>query len=134
MTSNSREVVNAGPYRYSITNSGIDVSVGLIKIGSGPKVHYVRNKKEGFYYNSSKNRLSANGTQKFPDRTLSSNDIDWIDIHSSSINEMQPSNLKSILDEVNSNCNKIDTSIILLIFMCLMTLGAYFVEFNFGGL
>lgn len=49
-----RKSVNAGPFRFNFSKGGVGVSVGVkgIRVGSGPRGHYVHAGRGGIYYRS----------------------------------------------------------------------------------
>jgi hypothetical protein len=47
-----RKSVSAGPFRFNFSESGVGVSVGVkgLRVGTGPKGHYVHAGRGGIYY------------------------------------------------------------------------------------
>lgn len=50
-----RKTVSAGPFRFNFSTGGVGMSVGVkgLRIGTGPRGHYVQARAGGFYYRSS---------------------------------------------------------------------------------
>lgn len=50
-----RKSVNVGPFRFNLSKSGIGVSAGIkgLRIGTGPRGHYIHAGRGGLYYRSS---------------------------------------------------------------------------------
>lgn len=50
-----RKSVRAGPFRFNLSGSGIGVSAGIkgLRIGTGPRGHYIHAGRGGLYYRSS---------------------------------------------------------------------------------
>lgn len=59
--------VNAGPFRFNFSGSGVGVSVGVkgLRVGTGPRGHYVQAGQGGFYYRAT---LPRSGTHGRPSR------------------------------------------------------------------
>src|SRR4051795_5724172 len=67
-----RKSIRAGPFRFNLSNSGIGVSVGVkgLRIGTGPRGHYVHAGRGGLYYRSSIRR-AGDPSSRAPSAQLS---------------------------------------------------------------
>jgi hypothetical protein len=56
--------INAGPFRFNLSDSGVGMSVGVkgLRIGTGPHGHYIRAGADGFYYRTSFGRQRSRHT------------------------------------------------------------------------
>ena len=47
-----RKSISAGPFRFNLSKSGVGLSVGVkgLRVGTGPRGHYVQAGRGGLYY------------------------------------------------------------------------------------
>lgn len=112
-----RKSVSAGPFRFNLSKSGIGVSAGIkgLRIGTGPRGHYIHAGRGGLYYRSSiqsgnKNNRSqpspaiSQPTQPQP-ASYADPDIEMIRVSSASVLEMEDSRFAEILTELKTKQN-----------------------------
>jgi hypothetical protein len=106
-----RKSVKAGPFRFNLSKSGIGVSAGVkgLRIGTGPRGHYVHAGRGGLYYRSSipsrKHSSKTASTKINPEINTSSSDknyeVEMIRVSSASVLEMEDSRFADLLAEMN---------------------------------
>jgi len=108
-----RKSISAGPYRFNLSKSGLGLSVGVkgLRIGRGPKGNYVSAGIAGFQYKTSLNaageKLTQIHKQQSPDEYVTPDGVIMQEIESAEVMQMQPSNLSSILQELNERNGKL---------------------------
>ena len=131
-----RKSVKAGPFRFNFSKSGVGLSVGVkgLRIGTGPRGHYVHAGKNGIYYRASLNAGSKKKYKKiqsFKHRRntiideIEFDNIEMKEIDSGEVLEMQPEEFSSLLNDINQKQQKTPLSSIvtyLLIFASLVCL------------
>ncbi|MCR6502116.1 SH3 domain-containing protein [Shinella sp. CPCC 101442] len=106
-----RKSVSAGPFRFNFSKGGVGVSVGVkgLRVGSGPRGHYIYAGRGGLYYratlgNAGRGRPSAVPQQRSPSpqATFDNNDVAMIEIDSGDVMHMQDEAFSELLSEINS--------------------------------
>ncbi|MBU0556050.1 MAG: DUF4236 domain-containing protein [Alphaproteobacteria bacterium] len=105
-----RKSVSAGPFRFNLSKGGIGVSVGVkgLRIGTGPRGHYIHAGRGGLYYRSS---FPNRGKAKSTSPSLSSPpispplrnnaEVEMIRVSSSDVLQMEDSRFSEILADLN---------------------------------
>ncbi len=113
-----RKSVSAGPFRFNFSKSGVGLSVGVkgLRIGTGPRGHYVHAGRGGLYYRASLGRVG--GKIKTPQFTPQikdnyADDVVMEAIDSGDIMAMTSESHQQLLDELNANAARQKLSIIL---------------------
>jgi len=103
-----RKSVRAGPFRFNLSNSGVGVSVGVkgLRIGKGPRGHYVHAGREGLYYCA-----SLGGAARTPPRLPSSSPqtkiyaersgVTMIEIQSGDVAAMRDATVSELVEDLN---------------------------------
>ncbi|MBD3762841.1 DUF4236 domain-containing protein [Rhizorhabdus sp.] len=128
-----RKSVSAGPFRFNFSNGGVGVSVGVkgLRIGTGPRGHYVHAGRNGFYYRASLGRPGVHNrpaTQHDDIVTYQTPD-GMIPISSDDALVMQDAAFADILAEINSKNQQVPMATILgligasFCFLCFMIVG-----------
>lgn len=104
--------VQAGPFRFNLSGSGIGFSVGVkgLRFGTGLRGHYVRAGVGGFYYRgtfnpgekSSTAQESAVRDSPRTPKTYDESAIHMIEVSSGDVLAMQDERYSEILDELNA--------------------------------
>ena len=58
-----RKSISVGPFRFNLSKSGIGLSVVVhgLRVGTGPRGHYIHAGASGFYYRASIGRVDLGG-------------------------------------------------------------------------
>ncbi|PXW79140.1 uncharacterized protein DUF4236 [Blastomonas natatoria] len=111
-----RKSVSAGPFRFNLSKSGIGVSAGIkgLRIGTGPRGHYIHAGRGGLYYRSSisgrsktnhKNNPSSIGPSSPKIQTYTEQSVEMVRISSRDVMEMEDARFAEILSELNAKQN-----------------------------
>jgi len=110
-----RKSVSAGPFRFNFSKSGVGVSVGVkgLRIGTGPRGHYIHGGRGGLYYRATlgragQDRQSVVSPQQspLPWAMLDNDDVAMIEIESGDIMQMRDESFSELLDEINSKARQ----------------------------
>lgn len=124
-----RKSVKAGPFRFNLSKSGVGLSVGVrgLRVGTGPRGHYVHARVGGLYYRTS---LGKAGQRRpvTPDREIVETRRDpgpepgvvMKEIDSDDVMGMRNAEFTEILDELNTTLAKTSFSLIFLIIAMLV--------------
>ncbi len=113
----SKKSISVGPFRYSLSKSGVGLSVGVkgLRVGTGPRGNYVRMGRGGIYYHkalpSVKNSGRANSEEtvhEFRPETFPASPTHgpMQEIESGCVTAMLPSNSLELLEEINNKRKK----------------------------
>lgn len=110
-----RKSVKAGPFRFNFSKSGMGVSVGVrgLRIGTGPRGHYVHAGRGGIYYRASIGRAGEKETKRISDVTPQTSEfvevenVRMIEVESGDVLEMRNESYQDILDEMNTKRKQI---------------------------
>ncbi|MFB7143132.1 DUF4236 domain-containing protein [Agrobacterium deltaense] len=113
-----RKSVSAGPFRFNFSKGGVGVSVGIkgLRIGTGPREHYIHAGRGGLYYratlgNAGRSRSSGVAPCKpSPDATFDNSDVTMTEIESGDVMYMQDESFSELLNEINSKAEQTRTS------------------------
>jgi hypothetical protein len=117
-----KKSVSAGPFRFNFSKSGVGVSVGVkgLRIGTGPRGHYIHAGRGGLYYRATLRKAgsgpqsSASPKQKaLPKLTFDNDDVEMIEIDSGDVMHMRDTSFSELLDEINSKATQIRMSVAL---------------------
>lgn len=105
-----RKSVSAGPFRFNFSKSGVGVSVGVkgLRIGTGPRGHYIHAGFGGLYYRSTLGNAGRGRQPAVPQQpqalpvTAANGDVEMIEIDSGDVMQMRDSSFSELLDEINS--------------------------------
>jgi hypothetical protein len=106
-----RKSVSAGPFRFDFSKSGIGASVGVqgLRVGTGPRGHYVHAGWGGIHYRSTigkagqSRRDLAPRAQRSPDLiSYSEPNVEMIPVDSGNVLEMRDERFSNLLDKINS--------------------------------
>lgn len=106
-----RKSVSAGPFRFNFSKGGVGVSIGVkgLRIGTGPRGHYIHAGRGGLYYratlgNAGRSRQSAVPQQHSPSPqvTFDNDDVAVVEIESGDVMHMQDESFSELLSEINS--------------------------------
>jgi hypothetical protein len=104
-----RKSVRAGPFRFNFSSGGVGLSVGVkgLRIGTGPRGHYVQAGRGGFTYRAS---LGGGGQPSSPvirhpvpveSRSTQGGRVEMIEVTSGDVLAMEDSVFSEILAELN---------------------------------
>lgn len=114
-----RKSVSAGPFRFNFSKGGVGVSVGIkgLRIGTGPRGHYIHAGRGGLYYRATlgkagRSRPSAaeRPLSPSPQMTFDDGDVPMTEIESGDVMHMQDESFTELLNEVNSKAGQIRMS------------------------
>ncbi len=106
-----RKSVQAGPFRFNFSKGGVGASVGVrgLRIGTGPRGHYVHAGRGGFHYRATIGRPGEKKTDRVaPASTPSTPSIvfdggvDMVEIDSGDVMAMRDETFGDVIDEINS--------------------------------
>jgi hypothetical protein len=114
-----RKSVSAGPFRFHFSKGGVGVSVGIkgLRIGTGPRGHYIHAGRGGLYYRATlgkagRSRPSAaeRPLSPSPQMTFDDGDVPMTEIESGDVMHMQDESFTELLNEINSKAGQIRMS------------------------
>ena len=107
--------VSAGPFRFNLSKSGIGVSAGIkgLRIGTGPRGHYIHAGRGGLYYRSSipggSKADAAQAVSPKPSspevQTYKEPGVEMIRVSSQDVMEMKDARFTEILLDLNAKQN-----------------------------
>ena len=136
-----RKSVSAGPFRFNFSKGGVGLSVGVrgLRVGTGPRGHYIHAGRGGLYYRSSIKPAGTNSAERNPPPALrpdmipeatGSDDVEMIEIESADVLGMRDETFGHLLDEINRKSGQMKMSSA----FCWTALGAaLLVGFASGG-
>lgn len=110
-----RKSVSAGPFRFNFSKGGVGVSVGVkgLRIGTGPRGHYVHAGRGGLYYRAtlghagrSPSSSGAPHRSPAPQVTFDNDDVAMIEIESGDVMHMRDESFSELLNEINSKAGQ----------------------------
>lgn len=140
-----RKSVSAGPFRFNFSKSGVGLSLGVrgLRIGSGPRGHYIQAGRGGIYYRSSLAKTGRRGSTlsnspeyRSPIATprIHYSDAEMIEIESGDVIEMRNETFSELLDELNEKQKRPRLSRLLSIFCIVLALTSLLVFDSIGFL
>lgn len=116
-----RKSVSAGPFRFNFSKSGVGVSVGVkgLRIGTGPRGHYIHAGRGGLYYRATLNNAGRRQSvvppqlQTPPVVPFNNDDVAMIEIDSGDVMQMRDASFSELLDEMNAKVQQPRMSVIL---------------------
>lgn len=117
-----RKSVSAGPFRFNFSKSGVGVSVGVkgLRIGTGPRGHYIHAGQGGLYYRATLGRAGQSRRPAGPTRdagapsaALSNDDVVMIEVDSGDVMHMRDESFSEMLDEINAKAKQVRMSVAL---------------------
>lgn len=106
-----RKSVKAGPFRFNFSKGGIGASVGIkgLRIGTGPRGHYIHAGSGGLYYRATIGKAGANkaahssphGDQP-PRQIHDPAGVIMVEVESADVMEMRDETFGDLLDEINT--------------------------------
>ncbi len=107
-----RKSVSAGPFRFNFSKGGVGVSVGVrgLRVGSGPRGHYIHAGRGGVYYRAT---LGHTGRHKQPaprpapsalqrPSVASLGNIEMVPVEAGDVEEMRDLAFEDLLAEINA--------------------------------
>lgn len=93
-----KKSIKAGPFRFNLSKSGIGISAGItgLRIGTGPRGHYIHAGRKGVYYRKSLSNIGAKKTTRDNPRPKREDASDLVseivmtEIDSGSVLDMEP--------------------------------------------
>ena len=116
-----RKSIKAGPFRFNLSNSGVGMSVGVrgLRVGTGPRGHYIRAGLGGVYYQQSITPAGApqkvravRGRRPHPAQISSRSSIVMREVESADALDMRDGGFSEMLDELNRKQRQVRMSII----------------------
>ncbi|NEI82149.1 DUF4236 domain-containing protein [Rhizobium ruizarguesonis] len=108
-----RKSVKAGPFRFNFSQGGIGVSVGAkgLRVGTGPRGHYIHAGRGGLYYrtslgNAGQRRQRAVSEPPPAQVTFEVPAVNMIEFESGDVLLMRDENFGEVLDEINAKANQ----------------------------
>lgn len=112
-----RKSVSAGPFRFNFSKAGVGVSVGVrgLRIGTGPRGHYIHAGIGGLYYRSTVRRAGRRGAvaeaaPQIPRELYNQNDVAMVEIESGDVIQMRDETFGELLDEINEKNKQVRMS------------------------
>lgn len=111
-----RKSISAGPFRFNLSKSGVGLSVGIrgLRVGTGPRGHYVHAGRGGLYYRSSVGRAGQSKSRGLGPSPSSPRThigefyhptVDMVEVESGDIMEMTDSRFLDILNDLNGRAD-----------------------------
>lgn len=106
-----RKSISAGPFRFNFSKGGVGMSVGVkgLRLGTGPRGHYVHAGRGGLYYRASLGRAgqrSAPGISPSPPCQPAARrydgGVEMIEVESGDVLAMRDASVAELLDEMNA--------------------------------
>ncbi len=115
-----RKTVSAGPFRFNLSKSGVGVSVGVkgLRLGTGPRGHYVHAGRGGLYYRAS---LGSARSTSSPQHASSSprvttyaeqGRVTMIEVQSGDVAAMRDATVADLVDDLNKKQAQIPLGIV----------------------
>lgn len=108
-----RKSVKAGPFRFNFSKGGVGVSVGVkgLRVGTGPRGHYIHAGRGGLYYRAS---IGTTGKRHLREKigaipaqlTFEESAVNMVEIESGDVMEMRDENFAELLDEINAKASQ----------------------------
>lgn len=122
-----RKSVSAGPFRFNFSSGGVGVSVGVkgLRIGTGPRAHYIHAGVGGLYYRGTLGKAGAKNIARRPapqtphiqpQPTAPEYVADGVvmrEIESGDVMDMRDETSSEVLDEINARQSQTRLSVIL---------------------
>lgn len=107
-----RKSVSAGPFRFNFSKGGVGASVGIrgLRLGTGPRGHYVHAGRNGFYYRATIGRpgerrtdpaVPAPARPREPAVAHSDPGVTMVEVESGDVLAMRDESFGDLLDEIN---------------------------------
>lgn len=119
-----RKSVAAGPFRFNFSTGGVGVSVGVkgLRIGTGPRGHYIHAGRGGLYYRAtigkagqSRRVAPSEARSNVPsDLTFETDEVKMIEIESGDVMNMTDESFTDLLNEINSKAAQTPMSSLLM--------------------
>jgi hypothetical protein len=104
-----KKSVSAGPFRFNFSQGGVGMSVGVrgLRIGTGPRGHYVQAGRDGFYYRQSLGRPGGPApirlaSPRIPATSSGGLPVDMIEVTSGDVLAMSDAAFGDVLNEINA--------------------------------
>lgn len=119
-----RKTIKAGPFNFNFSKGGVGASVGIkgLRIGTGPRGHYVHAGSGGFYYRATIGRPGdkEHGSDQIPltpsPHTPPSDyegGVHMMEIDSGDVMAMRDENFADVIDEINAKRRKTSMAFVL---------------------
>lgn len=117
-----RKSVSAGPFRFNFSKSGVGASVGVkgLRIGTGPRGHYIHAGRGGLYYRATLGRAGQSRRPSVPVRDAvapgaptENDDVVMIEVDSGDVMHMRDESFAEMLDEINAKAKQVRMSVAL---------------------
>jgi hypothetical protein len=132
-----RKSVSAGPFRFNFSKSGVGLSVGIrgLRIGTGPRGHYIHAGRGGLYYRASLGRAGEKRPNPIavqqvtdPQPQSESSQVNMVEIESGDVLEMHDEAFGDLLKEINQKSNQTRLAALIGWLFCIAALiSVYFV-------
>ncbi len=115
-----KKSISAGPFRFNFSKGGTGVSVGVkgLRIGTGPRGHYIHAGRGGLYYraslgNAGKPQARLAQTQPAPRIASEQDGVTMIEIDSGDVMQMRDGSFSELLDEINAKSQQTSMAVAL---------------------
>ncbi|ESX03672.1 membrane protein [Mesorhizobium sp. LSJC268A00] len=140
-----RKSISAGPFRFNFSSGGVGASVGVkgLRIGTGPRGHYIHAGVGGLYYRGTLGKAGAKKVAQLsqnppaPQPRPQSSPPEYVsdgvvmrEIESRDVVEMRDETFASVLDEINARQSQTRLSVALAV---LFGIGGFLVGTKLGG-
>ena len=120
-----RKSISAGPFRFNFSQAGVGVSVGVkgLRLGTGPRGHYVHAGRGGVYYRASLGRAGEKRSSPSPSLVQPEGSVhdfapyagvDMIEVESGDVHAMKSEALNDLLNEINEKQRQLSAATVLL--------------------
>lgn len=138
-----RKSVSAGPFRFNLSKSGVGVSVGVkgLRLGTGPRGHYIRAGLGGVHYQVSTSKAGERKAALRPknimdqklDTAFAHSPVKMVEIESGDVLSMRNEAQSEILDELNAKQKQYRISRILAISISSIGIATFFAGHEIGA-
>ncbi|WP_084455940.1 DUF4236 domain-containing protein [Novosphingobium rosa] len=117
-----RKSVSAGPFRFNFSSGGVGASVGMkgLRLGTGPRGHYVHAGRGGFYYRATIDKAGKRQTlisdrprQPLVPAVTYESGVDMIEVESGDVLAMRDGSLSDLLDDINAKRDQLSMAAVL---------------------
>ena len=116
-----RKSVSAGPFRFNFSKSGVGASVGIkgLRIGTGPRGHYIRAGRGAIQYQGSLGHAGAKKARRGVASSMPRSSpailsgVEMIEVDSGSVLEMRDEAFGAVLDDINAASKKSRLAVVL---------------------
>jgi hypothetical protein len=108
-----RKSISVGPFRLNFSKGGVGMSVGVkgLRLGTGPRGHYVHAGRGGLYYRASlgrpgEKRRSPAAPSRLPEPLSQPAPVQMVEVESGDVLEMRDATVAELVDDINAKARQ----------------------------